>query len=869
MDDDNDNENGDGYYPDKLFIGQEGENAVFLRKLVNKISENEAEWRFAYSKYHNERGREKIDKPTRLDKFFSGKDFDLEDKTVQKVITEVKKAMMLLDKYSTPWASLRYMAQMNSDVFLPSVALAFATMLRNPNAVAHESSAATAIMEEEVIQDLATMIGFPKDKTNAYVGGSNSRQNISFTASGPFGYLTADGTLANIDALMLMRDLKAFPLAVKKFLLAGADCEPTNDSKVGHGLHKLEEEFSDGDPRKTKIVEDISKLEQVLSMDDKDLLNMKLSDILNLVSAVADLGKLNNVLKYSIKKFGLKDMDLGVVLVSSARHYSVSKAMSVLGMGTGSLVEVPVDWNYRMDVTELEKKLEELRVQGKRVLAVIGIVGTTEEGAVDDIAKIVNLRKEYSRNGFHFFIHVDAAYGGYFRDYFNEGYEPRDEREKYLKNSFDAIKDCDTVTIDPHKRLYVPYSVGGLVVADRRMMMPSLQKAPYILPRNSFELTERSIGSMTLEGTRSGAMIASVWVAHRLLLHTGIFRKMVEIGRANARKLNRTLEELNGRKVEDEEIICRALVNPPDLDIVNYAFNFKGNHSLDVMNKLNDLIVKFYNTALEPPEYLSFLNKDFVLASNTLDREQYGNIPEEFMSDMGIVGSGEDGKGSMEEWKEAEGLKVIRSVYMHPWELPDALMEEFKNSLKKVIGESIYGIKQEEHLRKFAEAKGLKVDPIFHGKNVTNARNARRVEDEPDAEIIKVVLFKRAGSTDSPEKWIGVMVLGEKHVDEDKVKEFINKESNKSGIDHGGSIELVGDEELKKEKLRQGGVSPLYLAEKNMTILIDNELYNKDKVIASYGSPYVGMKFSPKEFVKQFKPVVKDIYVGDFAKQIT
>lgn len=793
-----------------IFIGARGENVPLLRKLLDGILLNERDWRVLYDSMHNVKGMKLVNGRRPLASYVR------DSSDVTKVVEE---AVAMLDRYSTPWMNPRYMAQMNSDVSLPAVAAIVAGLLRNPNAVAHESSAASALMEEEVIRDLVKLFGFPEP------GKQDGSPAPLFTREGPFGHLTGDGTLANTEAMMVMRDLKAFPVAVKNFLEMLEE-----EGKKKDIAPKDEEE------RKRRIGVIESAIHGIRSMDQSSLLNLPLDAILDAIGAIVHGGILSDVLRQSIRYSGMHDIDIGKVLVSSARHYSVEKAMSVLGIGVSSLVEVPVDGRYRMSVAELEKRITSIYEKGGRVLAVIAIVGTTEEGAVDDVRSIADLREKFAGKGIHFFVHVDAAYGGYFRTLYDSSFAPSTPLETYLKDVFDSIKRCDSLTIDPHKRIYVPYSVGGIVVRDRRMLMLSLQRAPYLFHDSRIGVTERNVGQVTLEGTRSGAMIAGVWAAHRSAPLDGTgYGRILKVAKDNVAEIGKMLmKNLDGAILPSGTVRCSLLADPPDLDIMDYAFNFDGNASLKDMNHLNELVTRFYGTDMEPPSTLSFLPKDFVLAENEMPESQYGDAPLGFLERMGVKG-----------WNDDDKIVLVRTVYMHPWPVGHDLINELESSLRETLNKSIMAVKAEKHFSDFASRHGFKYDPVFHGKDAVSSEQARMVEDESDARIIKVVLLK-AGSGGGR---VGAILADDERAD-------LAVLSSLSGMHN---LQLVDERELASRGLMRGGLSPLYLAEHGIPTWMDSKVSGMEKVVGSAGTPSVGMRFTPGDLVKAFGVNVADI----------
>ena len=102
-----------------------------------------------------------------------------------------------------------------------------------------------------------------------------------------------------------------------------------------------------------------------------------------------------------------------------------------------------------MDPGALEMLIAEDRAAGRRPFLVCAAAGTTNTGAIDPLAAIADVAE---REGLWF--HVDAAYGGFFQ-LTDRG------RERFV-----GIERADSVTLDPHKGLFLPYGTGGLVVRD-------------------------------------------------------------------------------------------------------------------------------------------------------------------------------------------------------------------------------------------------------------------------------------------------------------------------------------------------------------------------------------------------------------------
>jgi glutamate decarboxylase len=185
------------------------------------------------------------------------------------------------------------------------------------------------------------------------------------------------------------------------------------------------------------------------------------------------------------------DCDGLAVLVSRRGHYSLGKAVDLLGLGRDNLVLVDTDACNRIDLKQLRETCQRLRDENIRPLALVGIAGTTETGNVDPLEELADHALEY---GCHF--HVDAAWGG-----------PTLFSERY-GHLLAGINRADSVTIDAHKQLYVPMGAGMVVFKDPTALSAIEHHANYILRHGS-----KDLGSHTLEGSRPGKA---------LLVHAGL-----------------------------------------------------------------------------------------------------------------------------------------------------------------------------------------------------------------------------------------------------------------------------------------------------------------------------------------------------------
>ena len=132
---------------------------------------------------------------------------------------------------------------------------------------------------------------------------------------------------------------------------------------------------------------------------------------------------------------------------SSEAHSCIRRAVELLGLGTDALRLVPADEEYRMDAAALERMIAADRAAGLQPIALVASAGTVNTGVVDPIAEIADVAEA---NGC--WLHVDGAYGAV------------GAALPELAPRYRGIERADSVAMDPHKWLYVPYEAGATLV---------------------------------------------------------------------------------------------------------------------------------------------------------------------------------------------------------------------------------------------------------------------------------------------------------------------------------------------------------------------------------------------------------------------
>jgi aromatic-L-amino-acid decarboxylase len=148
-----------------------------------------------------------------------------------------------------------------------------------------------------------------------------------------------------------------------------------------------------------------------------------------------------------------EDFLSGVLYVSEHAHASIAKAAMLAGFPRANLRIVAADPSLRMDVDTLRRGIAEDRHAGRRPFLVVASAGTTNTGAIDPLDAIADVAATED-----LWLHVDGAYGGFF------------QLTERGRERFRGIERADSITLDPHKGLFLPYGTGALVVRDGRRL---------------------------------------------------------------------------------------------------------------------------------------------------------------------------------------------------------------------------------------------------------------------------------------------------------------------------------------------------------------------------------------------------------------
>ncbi len=160
-------------------------------------------------------------------------------------------------------------------------------------------------------------------------------------------------------------------------------------------------------------------------------------------------GSMANVTALAAARHAMLDdiLDDAVAYCSDQTHTSVDRALRLLGFGPDQLRRLPSDDEFRLDLEALTEAVATDRTDGHRPFCVIANAGTTNTGAVDPLPALAEVADEHD-----LWLHVDGAYGA------------PTAICKRGRERLTGLDRADSITLDPHKWLFQPFEIGGVLV---------------------------------------------------------------------------------------------------------------------------------------------------------------------------------------------------------------------------------------------------------------------------------------------------------------------------------------------------------------------------------------------------------------------
>jgi glutamate/tyrosine decarboxylase-like PLP-dependent enzyme len=298
-------------------------------------------------------------------------------------------------------------------------------------------------------------------------------------------------------------------------------------------------------------------------------------------------GSMANLIGLAVARSGATDCDvrtLGVgalpgqlaFYASTEAHSCLQKAVELLGLGSRALRRVPVRPDYTIDVAALEQMIASDRAQGMIPAGVIGSAGTVNTGAVDDLPALASVCAREQ-----LWFHVDGAIGAVVA--LSPGH----------RQLVAGIEAADSVAIDLHKWLHVPFEAGCALVRDR-----SAHRATFALTPEYLEHTARGLASGSLWFSEFGPQLSrgfralKVWLSFK---EHGLekFGRLVDQNIAQA-------HELAARLAAEP---CFEIMAPVVLNIVCFRYRVPelGATALNAFNE--ELLIRLHESGIAAPSY--------------------------------------------------------------------------------------------------------------------------------------------------------------------------------------------------------------------------------------------------------------------------
>lgn len=403
-----------------------------------------------------------------------------------------------------PKFSPRYVGHMFSELSLPAILGHFIALLHNPNNISGESSRVGLDVEKEAVRMLFAMIG------------GDARDGA--------GHFTGGGTVANFEAIARAR----YRTLLWQALGAYARAEGVSEMGLIEASHMGWAEFDRLRARLRRPEEFREWLSETMGSEN---------------------------FRDEIERAFGEDWNEPALIAGATAHYSWKKGAALFGFPKEAVIECAVNPEGRVDGATLREALRACEAAGRPVALVVSVAGTTEFGTVDRVDEIDDELRARAARGRFVWHHVDAAYGGFYASLRSSG--GGSPLEEGVRRSLGAVGRANSVTIDPHKLGYVPYSCGVFLCSDRRDYPHHPIDAPYI----DFS-PEDDPGLFSLEGSRGATGAAATWLAGRALGfgesgHGRVLRRS-----ASAKRILAGLLEDRGAHVPpglDLNVVCFAV----------------------------------------------------------------------------------------------------------------------------------------------------------------------------------------------------------------------------------------------------------------------------------------------------------------------
>ena len=299
---------------------------------------------------------------------------------------------------------------------------------------------------------------------------------------------------------------------------------------------------------------------------------------------------------FDVRKEGLQcSSHCLTVYASTETHSCIKKGIELMGLGSDALHLIPVNADYQIDLAALKAAVQADRAEGRQPIMVIGNAGTVNTGAIDDLQALAECCQQEN-----LWFHVDGAIGAV------AGAAPG------LKPLFKGMERADSVAVDLHKWMYMPFEIGCALVRDPQ------------LHRNAFAETPDY-----LEHAERGLAAGKIWFSDLGVQLTRNFRALkawMMIKEAGIKKYGRMMEQNVAQVQYFKERVDRESdlerIAPVQLNIVCFRYN-PGGLDEETLNAINrELLMRIHESGVAVPSYTTLQGRYALRVANTNHRSR-------------------------------------------------------------------------------------------------------------------------------------------------------------------------------------------------------------------------------------------------------
>jgi len=508
------------------------------------------------------------------------------------VLSALEELLGLL-REEIPTFSPRYLGHMVSDVSIPALLGHMAMLFENANLASREAAVVGSALETEAINLLANMVGLDPKPAR--------------------GHFTSGGTLANFEAVWRARYRLDHWLALGIWLKVNGHSNAPLFDWAHCGWSVYHEQMKCHDLSEPDLLPYSSVVMGALAMS-----------------------------RFAREHFE-EEWPEPVLLVPGNKHYSWPKAANIFGLGREAVWSCDLDEKGRLSPDALKAQIGRAEVDGRPIMMVVSVAGTTELGMIDPVDKVADLLDELCEHrGLHIWHHIDAAYGGYFCSVLKGDASSLSAASEAALRAFPR---ASSLTLDPHKLGFVPYACGAFLVPDANAYLVSNIHAPYLE-----EIADAKFPSWstTLEGSRAATGPSAVWLSAKIMPldshgHGWFLNKSLSITHMLYDVISRVSPNIRMLDSSDTNVMCFAIAAEGD--------------SLSEANRKTDVVIAHFRESSE------------LSATRTgLTVENYGQLVTRTVA-------GWDGV------LDSDQLTVVRMVVMNPYLDNEAIVQNIKTQL--------------------------------------------------------------------------------------------------------------------------------------------------------------------------------------------